>query len=88
MEREPTVDEVKSFLEKLRASTQKEECWSCDCLQGFLCQLELDAGEEVAELPASLRVSSSQMHECLRCEPCSPGEIFAHYIRWQKDLNP
>jgi len=88
MEREPTLDEVKSFLEKLRASPQKEECWSCDCLQGLLYQLELDAGEEVAELTISLKVPSSEMHGCLGCEPCPPGEVFARYIRWQKDLTP
>ena len=88
MERKLRLEEVERSLEELRASAQKDECWSCDCLQGFLCQLELDAGEEVAELTVSLKVPPSQMHGCLGCQPCPPGEIVARYIRWQKDLNP
>jgi hypothetical protein len=36
MRQKPSADDVKILLQELRASVPKAECWSCDCLQGFV----------------------------------------------------
>ena len=68
-------------LEKLRACVRHEPCWTCDCLQGLLTELELDADEDVSDLTAPLKVPSAEMHGCLGCDPCPPGQAYADYLR-------
>ena len=80
MKRKPSADDVKILLQELRASVPRAECWSCDCLQGLVVQLELDAGDDAAHLIHPLRVPRSQMHGCLGCAPCPPASAFAEYL--------
>jgi hypothetical protein len=80
MKRKPSADEVKTLLQALRASVPRAECWSCDCLQGLVVQLGLDAGDDVTHLTHPLRVPRSQMHGCLGCVPCPPASAFAKYL--------
>lgn len=79
----PDLDtaEVETQLAKLKEAAIKEECWSCDCLQGFITQLELDAAEDVTHLSGPLKVPRDELHGCLGCEPCPPAALFAEYIR-------
>ena len=72
---------VACVLAELEGAVVKEACWTCDCLQGLLTQLELDAGEDVDGLTGPLKVSREAMHGCLGCEPCPPGEVYSSYIR-------
>ena len=81
MEQRLTAEEVKAILTRLKESIIKEECWSCDCLQGLITQLELDAAEDVTHITAPLVVPREKMHACLGCDPCPPGALFADYIR-------
>jgi hypothetical protein len=80
-----TREAVKRFIERLQEQLPREECRSCDCLQGFLVQLEMDATEDVADLTSLLKVDPSEMHSCLGCNPCPPAESFSEYLRKQKD---
>jgi hypothetical protein len=57
-----TADQVRTMLEALRAAIEREECWTCDCMQGFLTQLELDAEQGAKEMLDPLKVSRTQMH--------------------------
>jgi len=75
-----TKAEVEAFLVRLRKEIPRPECWSCECTQGFLAQLELDAVEDAQSLLAEHRVSARQTHRCLGCEPCSSAGIFAEYL--------
>jgi hypothetical protein len=81
MEQSLTAKEAEAFLARLKESIIKEECWSCDCLQGFIVQIELDATEDVTHLTAPFVVPKEKMHTCLGCDPCPPGAIYSHYIR-------
>ncbi len=76
-----TLNDVSAFLERLKESVTREECWSCDCFQGFITQLELDADDDVKTLTGPLKVTHQQMHECLGCDPCPPAALFAEYLR-------
>ncbi len=76
-----SVNDVQALLAPLRRAQARPECRSCDCLQGFLVQLEMDAEPAAAALIAPLKVASREMHGCLGCEPCPPGAVYADYLR-------
>ena len=74
-------DKVQQILAHIRDGVRHDECWTCDCLQGFLTQLEMDAEPTAAGFIEPLKVPSTQMHGCLGCDPCPPGAAFADYLR-------
>jgi len=76
-----TRDRVAGMIDHLRRNVPHESCWTCDCLQGFLTQLELDADQDVSDLTAELKIDRKRMHGCLGCDPCPPGEVYAGYLR-------
>jgi hypothetical protein len=76
-----TRAEVSQRVDELLDDLEKEACRTCDCLQGYLTQLEMDAAEDVSDIIEPLKVDREQMHGCLGCDPCVPGEHFARYIR-------
>ncbi len=85
MEQSLTAKEVKALLARLKESIEKEECSSCDCLQGLITQIELDATEDVTHLTAPFVVPREKMHPCLGCDPCPPGALYSDYIRSRMD---
>jgi hypothetical protein len=72
---------VRSTLQELEASLPHDACRTCECLQGFLTQLQLDAPEDAGALIRPWLAARSQVHGCLGCDPCPPGERFADYLR-------
>ena len=85
MKRGLTRDEVKLAVEQAEAGVPHEECLRCDCLQGFLVQLEMDAVEDVSDVTRGLKTPREDMHGCLGCDPCPPGSLFADYQRRQQN---
>jgi hypothetical protein len=75
-----TRTEVETFLARLREEMPRPECWSCECTQGFLAQLEFDAAEDAKPLLAEHRTTAGETHRCLGCEPCPPADIYAEYL--------
>ena len=56
-----TVAEVKRIPDQLRHATIKNECRSCDCLQGLITQLELDTGEDVSCMTDPFKAARAQL---------------------------
>jgi len=81
MSRRLTPEEVRALLDRLRAAMPIPECRTCECLQGFVTQIRLDADPAGAPLTAPLTVPSAEMHPCLGCDPCPPAAMFADYLR-------
>jgi hypothetical protein len=84
---DPMAD-LKMRLARLWASLPLEECKSCDCLQGFLAQLQIDLGDTGLEVARPFMVPRQEMHGCLGCDPCPPGEAFSAYLRTPKAVRP
>jgi len=72
---------VQATLQTLEAALAHDECRNCECLQGFVTQLSLDADEGAAALIRPWLAPRGQTHSCLGCEPCPPGDQFAAYLR-------
>jgi len=76
-----TRGQVAAMIDKLRACVRHEPCWTYDCLQDLLTQLELDTDQDVSDMTDELKTDREQMHGCLGCDPCLPGEVYADYLR-------
>jgi hypothetical protein len=79
-----TREEASALLSKLSRQLPLEECNSCECLQGFLTQLEMDLGEAAPPELARLIVPREELHGCLGCDPCPPGDAYAAYLTAKK----
>lgn len=86
MAREINKEYLERLLEDLKGSVTRQECWSCECLQGLLVQLEIDFKDV---LPCAgleeLKVGLEETHKCLGCEPCGPGEVYTEYLLEETD---
>ena len=78
---------VRSVLEQLEAVLPHDECRTCECMQGFLVQLRLDADDEAGALIRPWLIPRRQAHGCLGCDPCPPGDQFAAYLRHPVSLH-
>lgn len=75
------LEEARALLDRLEQAVVREACWSCESLQGFIAQLELDASEDVKSLLQTYEVRPQTLHRCLGCVPCEPAEVFARYAK-------
>ncbi|MFQ6076444.1 MAG: hypothetical protein ACE5Z5_09980 [Candidatus Bathyarchaeia archaeon] len=64
---------------------QNRKCRDCECLQGFILRLRLDAkSEDVKKKLEELLSPRESVHSCLGCTPCPPAEAFSEYMRERK----
>jgi hypothetical protein len=82
-----TQEEVQALLKRLEEQVGRPECWSCECLQGFIAQLELDAAADAKPLLAPYKRTPGAAQHCLGCEPCAAAEIFAEYLMRRREEN-
>jgi hypothetical protein len=75
-----TAEDIGALLVRLKDALTRPECRSCECLQGFLSQMELDAAPDAKPLLTKQRVPPKKICACLGCEPCPPAAIFAEYL--------
>ena len=73
-------ERVGEILDELLDSMVRQECRSCECLQGLLVRMEIDAGEEKTPQVKELEVPRSMLHSCLGCDPCPPAALLARYL--------
>ena len=74
-----TGAEAGPILNRLTSSLPHAACQTCECFQGFLVQLLIDADQEAARLVDPHRVERGALHGCLGCDPCPPGDQYADY---------
>lgn len=75
---------VQEILQELEDSVDKTECFTCECFQGLLTQLELDSLEDAHDLIERFKIPTEKIHKCLGCDPCPGGDLFADYLRQKK----
>jgi hypothetical protein len=75
------VEEVKQVLGGLERAAEREACWSCERLQKFIKQLELESADDVRDLVLAYEVRPERLHGSLGCQPCPPADVFMEYIK-------
>lgn len=75
--------QAQKIIEQMKSQVARPECWTCDCFQGLLTQLELDCKEDIADLTGPVKALKEKMHGCLSCDPCPGGAIYAAYLKGQ-----
>ena len=55
-------EQVATHVRSATASLPHADCRTCDCLQGFLTQLRLDAGDDVEDILAPWLVERADVH--------------------------
>ena len=74
-------EQVKAILDETVASFPHGPCSTCECFLGLVAQFRVDSDEAGKALLAAFQVDHQQMHACLGCDPCPPGDRYAAYMR-------
>ena len=75
------VLEVKELINKAEISFRHQECAACECYLGYITQLMIDSEPEARQYLKEYQPDRDQIHSCLVCDPCSPGILYANYLR-------
>jgi hypothetical protein len=76
-----TAEQVKTYLDEAEASFPHDACLTCECFLGLTTQLHIDTGGDGRNLLGVFKVERGRMHQCLGCDPCPPGDLYAKYMR-------
>jgi hypothetical protein len=76
-----TRAQIESLLNEAAASFPHENCLTCECFLSYVVQLRVDAEAGAQALIAGYRIERGNIHPCLGCDPCPPGNFFAAYLR-------
>lgn len=76
--------DVQTFLAEAADSFPHGACLTCECFLGYVTRLQLDSDETSRDLTGEYKVERNSIHNCLGCDPCPPGDLYAEYVRKQK----
>ncbi|HPC95742.1 MAG TPA: hypothetical protein PLU87_12425 [Sedimentisphaerales bacterium] len=76
-----TAEQIRMLLDQLERVATREACWSCECLQRFITELESDAAADARGLLEAYEVRPERRHGSLGCRPCPPAELSALAMR-------
>jgi hypothetical protein len=78
-----TRDAVHSMLKATEDSFPhaRDVCSTCECFLGYLAQLRIDSDLTDKDLFTPFKVDRKEMHHCLGCDPCPPGDLYAEYMQ-------
>ena len=84
-----TRDELQSLLTQVEESFPhaREVCSTCECFLGYTAQLRIDSDPAEKALFVPFKVKREDMHKCLGCEPCPPGDLYAGYMLKKQKSN-
>lgn len=74
-------DEIQALLQGAEDSFPHGACNTCECFLGYLAQLRIDSDSADKDLFIPFKVDRKDMHKCLGCEPCPPGNLYAAFMK-------
>jgi hypothetical protein len=80
-------DEIQALLQAAEDSFPHGTCNTCECFLGYLAQLRIDSDPADKDLFAPFKVRRKDMHKCLGCDPCPPGDLYAEYMLKKQKSN-
>jgi hypothetical protein len=81
-------EEIKALLQGVEDSFPHDLCSTCECFLGYLAQLRIDSDPADKGLFLPFKVDRKDMHKCLGCDPCPPGDLYAEYMLKKQESNP
>ena len=84
-----TRDELQTLLTQAETSFPhaRDVCNTCECFLGYLAKLRIDSDPADKDLFLPFKVKREDMHHCLGCDPCPPGDLYAEYIKKKQNEN-
>ncbi len=73
-------DETQRLLQSAENSFPHGACSTCECFLGYLAQLRIDSDSANRDLFSPFKIDRKNMHKCLGCDPCPPGDLYAGYM--------
>ena len=81
-------DEIQTMLHEAEDSfPHAMDCNSCECFHGYIAQLRIDSDSADKDLFTPYKVSRAEMHHCLGCDPCPPGDLYSDYMLKKQKSN-
>ncbi len=76
-------DELQALLTQTEDSFPhaRDICNTCECFLGYLAQLRIDSESADKDIFLPFKVDRKDMHHCLGCDPCPPGDLYAEYMK-------
>jgi hypothetical protein len=69
------------LLQAAEDSFPHDLCRTCECFLGYLAQLRIDSDPADKDLFLRFKVDRMDMHKCLGCDPCPPGDLYAEHMK-------
>ena len=74
-------DDIQAMLHEAEDSfPHGMDCNACECFLGYIAQLRIDSDSVNKDLFTPYKVDRKDMHHCLGCDPCPPGDLYAGYM--------
>ena len=73
--------DVESRLAAAEKSFPHAACFTCECFLGLVVRLRIDSGPDARPLLDRYKVDRANIHACLGCDPCPPGDCYAAYVK-------
>jgi len=82
-------DEIQAMLHEAEDSfPHGMDCNACECFHGYIAQLRIDSDSAYKDLFTPYKIDRKDMHHCLGCDPCPPGDLYAaHMLKKQMSLS-
>ena len=76
-----TRKEVQAFLGEAADSFPHGACLTCECFLGYVTRLRMDSDKISQDLIGEYQVERDRIHNCLGCDLCPQGDLYAEYVR-------
>jgi predicted HD superfamily hydrolase involved in NAD metabolism len=76
-----SVQQITSLINQTIDSFPHRECQTCECFLGYVTQLDIAADPIGKAFLETFKPNRSEIHSCLGCDPCPPGDHFAAYLQ-------
>ncbi|MEP7133314.1 MAG: hypothetical protein ABI904_00135 [Chloroflexota bacterium] len=76
-------DEIQTRLQTAVDSFPHNQnvCSTCECFLAYTAQLRIDTDSADKDLFTPYKINRSDMHHCLGCDPCPPGDLYAEDMK-------
>ena len=71
---------IQSTLDETVQSFPHQACQTCECFLGLVAQFHSQADAKGKEILIAYKVQRNEIHACLGCDPCPPGDRYADYV--------